>query len=188
MTVESEAIHYKHHRRTHKHPKSHVATHFYDAANPSNVPSGVYAAWYVNGFVWPLEDRRRMRGGFGISVEREAFWAEHARCLDIERGAAGPEDAVPFCQRRGAFLKAHHMNVNDAVIYVNRSNRGDVEERLKKAGFDIVKFSVHSMTVRTWEATLDGTDIEDVWACQNEGLGTFDRSILHGINDLRKAK
>lgn len=167
------------------HPTSN-AIHFFDAANSHNVASGVYAAYYVNGFTWPEAERRRMKKVFGISVEREAFWAEHARCLDIENGAALPEDAVPFVQHRQHFLLAHGRHVNDATIYVNRSNRGDVEERLKHAGFVIVKNSTNTNTIRTWEATLDGTDIPDVWAVQIHTNGLVDTSILHGVDDFHR--
>lgn len=156
---------------------SHPAIHFYDAANPANVPSGVYAAAYINGFVWPQHDIDRMRKIIKISVERSPLWAEKARCLDIERGAALPEDAPPFVQHRINFLRAHGFHHNDAVVYVNRSNRGDVTERLQHAG----------LAAHYWVATLDGTDIGDAWAVQLATIhGAYDLSILHGVDDFRK--
>ena len=165
---------------------SHRELHFYDAANSHNVPSGVHAAVYINGFAWPQSEIDRMGAVIRISVERDHAWANRARVIDIENGAALPEDAVPFCQERERFLATKSMHVNDSVVYVNRSNRGDVEERLRRAGFTIVVNNIEPGTVRVWEATLDGTDVPDTWACQTFTNGAFDRSILHGVNDFRK--
>lgn len=156
---------------------SHPAIHFYDAANPANVPSGVYAAVYINGFAWPQSEINRMARIFKISVERSPLWAEKARCIDIENGAALPVDAAPFVQHRINFLKAHGLHFNDSVVYVNRSNRGDVQERLAHAG-------LHAYN---WVATLDGTDLDDAWAVQLQTVnGAYDLSRLHGVNDFRK--
>ena len=76
--------------------------HFYDAATPENVPSGVYAAVYVNGFAWPESQIKRMAKVIRISVHREAYWAKFARVIDIESGAALTTDAVPFIRARRA--------------------------------------------------------------------------------------
>lgn len=171
-----------------RHPTS-SALHFFDAANSHNVASGVHAGVYINGrFAWEHDEIMRMSAIFKISVFADSFWAQRARCLDIEQGAAGPEDAVPFCQRRGAFLAAHGMHVNDSVVYVNRSNRDDIRERLHHAGFQLVLASTHQKTVREWVATLDGTDITDAWSCQRETNGRVDISVLHGVNDFRKPR
>lgn len=165
----------------------HTSVHFYDAANSRNVPSGVYAAVYINGdFVWPESERRRMSHIIGVSVEREAFWAEHGRAIDLENKAALPEDAPGFVKHRGMFLASHGFHHNDAVVYVNRANRGDVVERLQHAGITIVMDNLNVDTAREWVATLDGTDIPDAWACQSFTNGLFDRSILHGIDSFRR--
>ena len=154
------------------------AIHFYDAATPENVPSGVYAAVYVNGFVWPQAQVRRMAKVIRISIRREAFWAEHARCLDIELGAAEPGDAVPFVRRRRAFLKAHGLHGDDATCYVNRSNIVEVRQLFEEA---------HEPPPLVWVATLDGTtEVEGAWAVQYETTGRFDLSILHGVDNFRR--
>lgn len=147
--------------------------HFYDAATPENVPSGVYAAYYVNGFVWPQSQIRRMARVFGISVRPDAFWARFARCLDIERGAANPSDLVPFMHERAAHVGGFH----DVVAYVNRSNWSDAQRRVQDAGLPAPLW---------WVATLDGTDIQDCWACQQFGHPGFDLSVLHGVDNFRK--
>lgn len=151
--------------------------HFYDAANPANVQSGVYAAVYVNGFAWPQSEIDRMAKIFKISVEREAWWAEKARCIDVETGAGQPEDVVPFMRYRAKFLRAHGFHFFDGVAYVNRSNYGDVKERCDHA--KIVPYY--------WVATLDGTqEVDGAWAVQYETVHGYDVSVLHGVDDFRK--
>jgi hypothetical protein len=146
--------------------------HFYDAASPENVPSGVYAAVYINGdYAWPHDEIARMRKVFRISIEREPSWARIARCIDIENGAGGVEDAAPFIRAR------LHYGFNDGTVYVNRSNRDEVDRRLRAAGF----------TALEWVSTLDGTqDIPGAWAVQYQGgmHAAYDLSVLHGVNNF----
>ena len=149
-------------------------THFYDSASPENVPSGVYAAVYINGdFRWPEDEIRRMSKVFGVSVEKEPSWARLARCIDLENGAGGIEDAAPFIKAR------LHYGFDDGTVYVNRSNRDEVAGRLQGAG----------ITALNWVATLDGTmDVLDAWAVQYHGglNAPFDLSVLHGVNNFHK--
>lgn len=150
-----------------------MSIHFYDAANPHNVPSGVYAAIYINGdFAWDEHDIRRMHKTIALSVEREARWARLARGIDVERGAAQPEDVVPFLQER------RRLGFNDGTVYVNRSNRGDVGERCQHAGLHPYE----------WVSTLDGTIVPGVWATQLHGGMTsgFDLSILQGRDTFHR--
>lgn len=155
--------------------------HFYDAANPLNVPSGVYASVYVNGFAWPQSQIDRMARVFHTSVEREAFWAKYARCIDVENGAALPEDVPAFIDER----RAHGFD--DATAYVNRSNWQIVYDQVK----------VRNMREPLWwVSTLDGTQevelkvdnvvIARAWAVQYETVHGHDVSILHGINNFVK--
>jgi hypothetical protein len=151
--------------------------HFYDSAGPENIASGVYAAVYVNGFPWPEDDVRRMKRVFRVSVEREAVWAKAARTIDVENGAALPEDVVPFIKERRS------LGFNDATSYVNRSNWDDVVERVEFA-------KIHQPFY--WVATLDGTQEVSglrgtpAWAVQYQGGPTspFDVSVLHGKNNF----
>jgi hypothetical protein len=143
--------------------------HFYDAATPENVPSGVYAAVYVNGYAWPQSEVERMAKVIRISVQREAYWAKYARVIDVETGAALPADVVPFIRERMA------LGHDDATAYVNRSNKATVEQLVDDAG----------LKCRYWVATLDGTqDIPGAWAVQYLGAGRYDLSILYGVNDF----
>jgi hypothetical protein len=150
-----------------------MPTHFYDAASPENVPSGVYAAVYVNGYAWPEDQIRRMARVIRVSVERDALWARHARVLDVENGAGQPQDLVPFIQER------RKLGYRDATAYVNRSNWDQCKELVHAAGLPCL----------WWVATLDGTqDVPGAWAVQYYGgiHAAYDLSILHGEDTFRK--
>lgn len=153
--------------------------HFYDAASPENVPSGVYAAVYVNGFAWPEDEVKRMRKVIRVSVEREASWATHARVIDVENGAALPEDVVPFLRER----RSHGFR--DGTAYVNRSNWDDVRERVESER----KARPHiELPAYYWVSTLDGTQDLDAWAVQYQGgmSAAFDLSVLKGADTFRR--
>lgn len=150
---------------------SHSQLHFYDAANPRNVPSGVHAAAYVNGFAWPEADLKRMSGIFLVSVLPGAEWADKARCIDVESGAAAPQNVVPFIQRR----ESHGWH--DSIAYVNRSNwhvvKGFVDAALKAGKIHVCHY---------WVATLDGTThVPGAWAVQYQGgmNAGFDLSVVN---------
>lgn len=152
--------------------------HFYDAATPENVPSGVYAAVYVNGFAWPESQVRRMAKVIRISVHREARWARFARVIDVERGAALPQDVVPFIHERRAHIGVHGGEPwDDATAYVNRSNHQQIIDLVDAAGIPQPRY---------WVATLDGTDLAGVWAVQRFGHPGFDLSVLHGRDDFHR--
>lgn len=148
--------------------------HFYDAATPENVPSGVYAAYYAMGsFRWPQSQIDRMAKVFGISTSTDPSYAKVARCLDMERGAASTSELPAFMHVRAEHVGGFH----DVVGYVNRSN------------WDQARLAVHDAGLPEplwWVATLDGTDILDCWACQQFGHPGFDLSVLHGRDNLRK--
>jgi hypothetical protein len=146
--------------------------HFYDAATPQNVPSGVYAAVYINGYAWPESQIDRMSRVIRVSVHPEAFWAKYARVIDVENGAASPDNVVPFIRERIAH--GHH----DATAYVNRSNWDAVKQLVAAAKLEA--------WVRYWVATLDGTqDVPGAWAVQYATINNaYDLSVLHGVNDF----
>jgi hypothetical protein len=158
---------------------SHSQLHFYDSANANNVPTGVHAAAYVNGFKWAQAEIDRMKAIFRVSVKPESVWAEFARAIDVETDAANPDDVVPFVVRR----RERH---NDATVYVNRSNWPIVVEKVHEAGIAQPFY---------WVATLDGTKIIPEserprglvpWAVQYFGGAdtAFDLSVLFGVNNF----
>lgn len=154
--------------------------HFYDAAAPENVPSGVHAGVYINGFAWPQSQVDRMAKVFRISVHHEAYYARIARCIDVENGAAMPTDVVPFIKYRRAHLKAQGHRGDDATAYVNRSNWSTVVDLVHQAGIEQPLY---------WVATLDGTqELEgNPWAVQYATIhGAYDLSVLHGVDNFRK--
>lgn len=145
-------------------------TRFYDSAAPQNIPSGVYAAVYINGFAWPQDEVHRMRKIISISVLPEASWARDARVIDVENGAAGPGDVVPFIQER------RRLGHDDAIAYVNRSNWPLVVKAVGDAGLE-----AH---VRYWVATLGGAPVLQPGQCWAEQFrdadNAFDLSMLYG--------
>lgn len=149
--------------------------HFYDSASPENIPSGVYAAVYVNGYKWSTHDVDRMRAVIRVSVERESSWAKEARVIDVENGAALPQDVVPFIRER------RRHGHNDATAYVNRSNWDECKRLVRDAGLECF----------WWVATLDGTqDIPGAWAVQYYGgmRTPYDLSVLHGENTFHSPR
>lgn len=148
--------------------------HFYDSASPQNIPSGVHAAVYINGYAWPDEEILRMASVFRVSVLREASFARWASCIDVETAAATPADAVAFCRER------RELGFNDPKCYVNRSNWSTVKAAIADARLAEPLW---------WVATLDGTqDIEGAWAVQYQGGPTsaFDLSVLKGRNEFHR--
>lgn len=149
-----------------------MSIHFYDAANPENIPSGVFAAVAINGdFAWPEEDIRRMARVFRYSVEREPGFARLARGLDVESGAADLTDIVPF-------IKVRRERYDDATVYVDRSNWEEAKARVAHAGLAQPFY---------WIPTLDGTqNVPGSWAVQYQGgiHSAFDLSVLHGKNNF----
>jgi hypothetical protein len=153
--------------------------HFYDSASPENIPSGVHAAAYINGYAWSQAEMDRMSRIFRISVLREAAFGRWARCLDIENGAALPQDLPPFIA-----LRKHRWD--NTTGYVNRSNWEAAIIAVLDAGEPIPRW---------WVATLDGTQYVEInvrgtvykpWAVQYYGGGNapYDLSVLHGENDF----
>lgn len=150
---------------------------FYDSAAPLNVPFGSLAGVYVNGYAWSPSEVHRMHAVFGISVLPEARWADRARCIDVETGAASPGDVVPFLQYR------ERLGHRDGTVYVNRGSwdavRADVDQALRDG-------TLHHHP-RYWVATLDGTTrVADEWATQAWGGNDspYDVSVLHGVHDF----
>lgn len=147
--------------------------HFYDSANPAAIPSGVYAAVYVNGFAWSPSQIRRMHKVFAISVHNDPTWAHRARCIDVENGAATIDHVVPFLNLR------RELGFDDGTVYVNRSNHDAVQERCHAAGLNPL----------FWVATLDGTqDVPGAWAVQYQGgeHAPFDLSVLLGWDNFHR--
>ena len=141
--------------------------HFYDSATPGNIPSGVYAYAYVNGYAWSDADIERMGKVRRISVESSPVWARWASTIDVETGAASPADVPAFIRSR------RQHGYDDATIYVNRSNWDTCKGLVRGEGLDCL----------WWVATLDGTwNLPGAWAVQGQGGpgAPYDVSRLYG--------
>lgn len=151
--------------------------HFFDAANPHNVASGVHAAVPIDGIFaheWGQEIHRMGRV-IRYTVLGGAAVAHKARGIDIESGdrANDPDFYVPFLVER-------QKHYRDAVPYVNRSNIGTVAQHCKNAG-------LNPNVLHWWVSTLDGTLHVDVpggqvWAVQFETVHGADISVLYGAD------
>lgn len=147
--------------------------HFYDAADPRNIPSGAHAAVAANGeFAWRDSDVRRMASVFRFLEHDDGVgdlsrWAPHARAIDIEPECIWPpERAMPF-------LVARAKHYGDATAYCNRSTLPEVRDLVKRAEIEILE----------WVSTLDGTqDVAGAWAVQYYGgvHTPWDLSVLLG--------
>ena len=162
--------------------------HFYDASTPENVPSGVIAAVYINGYAWPQSEIERMSRVFCISVLGDPSFARKARCIDVEQGAGTWQDAVAFCHAR------HAHGHDDFTVYANLSTMQDFDGQ----GSSVVKvLNDHApgLPYRLWVAAWDDNpgdrptvDGVAAWAKQYHGAmnDPFDVSALYGVDDLVK--
>jgi hypothetical protein len=148
---------------------------FYDSASPKNIPTGVYAAVYVNGrYAWPEADVDRMAKVIRISVGADPAWAAHARCIDVETGAATLEQAMAFVRERRNF------GYDDATVYCDRSTLVALVEAFEHAKIRPPYW---------WVATLDQTqDVAGAWAVQYQGgpHAPYDLSVLHGVDNFHR--
>lgn len=145
----------------------------FDAAVPGNIPlsklNGGVCFPYVDGEFATPEPVIHGWVRAGATVARISVIPpgdpRRASILDVERGAARPVDAPRFVRERAALNQL-------AVIYVNRSNRGEVESRCRGLPYFL------------WVATLDNTttvaDMERVVAVQAfSRAGLYDESVVY---------
>jgi len=158
-----------------------MSIHFYDSASPQNIPSGVHAQVYINGYAWPDSEIKRMGAVYRTSVLQEAHWAQWASEIDVENGAATPADAL-------AFVKFRRLHYDDAKVYVNRSNWLTVAELFRGCDEKQPHYRVATLD-GTVDVTLDldGEKIEP-WAVQYYGgeNAPYDLSVLKGVYDFHK--
>lgn len=145
----------------------------YDAAVPGNIPlnllKGQVCFPYVDGEFATPEPVIHSWVQAGATIARISVIPPgdpfRASVLDVERGAARPADAPRFIRERAAL---GHLG----VVYVNRSNRAEVESRCRGLPYFL------------WVATLDGTrtvaDMERVVAVQDiSHAGRYDESVVY---------
>jgi hypothetical protein len=150
-----------------------MSIHFYDSAEPRNIPSGVYAAVCMDGdFAWSPHDIERMAKVFRYIVHPTVEKAMIARGVDIEKGNATVPEAMPFLVER-------HRMFGDATAYCDRSTLPELRGAVNAAGIEVFE----------WVATLDGTQgVEGAWSVQYLGglTSPFDLSVLHGVDNFHR--
>ena len=149
----------------------------YDSDNPDNIPDGVWAAGYVDGYAaaaWSASGWARFPNALRIAVFATT---DAGDVLDVEPGNAKPYQAG------GWVLRAHARGVPLPWVYCDRNDRPAVEQSLSAAG-------LKPDQVALWIATLDGTQTVPagpypVAAVQYAGAATsgghYDLSL---VNDL----
>jgi len=126
---------------------------------------------YINGeFAWPQSQIARFPKIIRISVTGDPSAARLARCIDVETGAATPDDAAAFIQER------HRLGFGNATVYCDESNVA------------AVKTACAGLTYRFWIASWTGKahEVDNAWAVQYSGGPdvTYDTSIVYGQEDF----
>lgn len=99
-------------------------------------PNGI-AAYRDGSYAWPLSEIDRWPAHISITTQGNPAAAHYARCIDVERGDATPEDVPGFIHER------IDMGQIDATVYCDRSTVGQVLQ------------IVPDLSHRFWIATLD---------------------------------
>jgi hypothetical protein len=115
----------------------------YDSDNPDSIPSGVWAAGYVNGYAGPAWLSRGF-ARFPNARRITVFPTDEGDTCDVEWLDLTPEQAPPWVKGRLA------AGVLQPWVYCNRSNRPAVEAALMAA-------AITAAQVALWVATFDGT-------------------------------
>lgn len=133
---------------------------FYDSASRQSPVDHLVAAYADGRYAYSAQAIAEHPGHILISVTGDPSAALYARCLDVEKFDATPDEVPGFVWTR--LNHGHH----DALIYVNRSNMAAVIKACKGDGL-VLGESYH-----LWVATLDGTwslpDMTGVAAIQGE--------------------
>lgn len=150
---------------------------FRDAADPRMLDGW---AGPVQGYVnhrppWTRADfeAHKAAGYMAISVRRDAWWAHVAREIDVETGAALPEDVPGFA------LLRHHLGYRNAGVYVSLDSWPPVRQALEAAGVGNglcrVRIADWTGTPRRFGPGQLGAGWE-AWAHQFASDGAFDRN------------
>lgn len=168
---------------------------FADSITPDSIPAEFtrVAAYYNGAYAWPREALARLTGGhILISVTGDPDAAEAARCIDVERWDATPEQSPEFvgarfgCGHRDALIYCSLATV-PAVLHFNSPTdlhpwrlwladwtpdgrpptRADLVDRLH---------AQYGVTVPAWR----------IWGCQYASLGSYDASVLYAPDDFTR--
>jgi hypothetical protein len=143
-------------------------------------------ACYVNGrFAWSAAQEAMFARKIRVSVmPGQPDAARFARCLDVERGAAGTADVWPFLDRR---IELGH---SDGTIYTSAANVGQVVAHQNVPRWWIAWYwgqprPPSALEVINEVERLTGVvlDLGRLWACQWQSAARWDTSIVYGPED-----
>ena len=163
--------------------------HFYDSANPSAIPSGVYAS--VNIGFWTQAEADRMRRVFhAVEFQNTSpSLARICRCIGVEPNAASVAEAIQFCIAR------HEFGRDDFTVYTSLGEGSDPTHQPGMVGIiNALRSNAPGRPFRLWIAEWDMNpgnrpEAEGVkaWAKQyvsEPGGHPYDLSVLYGVNDF----
>lgn len=151
---------------------------FRDAADPRALD-----AWtgpvqgYPNRFpAWTVADfaRHAAAGIMRTSVVREISWAAVCREIDVESGAARPEDVPGFVMLR------HHLGLGNAGVYCNLSTWPEVRRELE---IHHITNQMCRVRIALWDgrpAPLAAGSLGQgwkEWAKQYQDTGPYDNNV-----------
>jgi hypothetical protein len=150
-------------------------------------PNNPVACYADGGYAWSPAQEALFARKIRISVEAGLpEGSAHARCIDVERGAATPADARPF-------LEAHRaLGFTNGTVYCSASN---VRTVLDAAGdCDVPRWWIAWWTGRPQtpaEVVAEvraqcGVDLPEskVWAQQYANFPEYDLSVVFGKPDF----
>lgn len=113
----------------------------WDSVDPDAIPPGaaMVAGYWTGTYKWPAEAWDKFPGAALVKINTTGDPAEGGDCVDVETGAATPQDAINC-------MRAWESNPYRCV-YASRSNMPIIDELAAAA----------KITYFRWYATLDGS-------------------------------
>lgn len=149
---------------------------FATAARPENIPERAPdgeqwygAAPYATGYPWPQAQLLRFPHRFNIiQTPRDlAYYARHARCIDVEYLAVTPQEVERFCNERNALF-------NDATVYASLDTFGVIHDYDPDMDFRV--FLAHWNTDPREQEIVFG---KACWAKQYEAFNGYEACVLY---------
>lgn len=132
---------------------------------------------------WTRQDFARFKAGHMVtSVRREATWAHVAREIDVERGAAQPEDIPDFV------LLRHHLGHDDAGAYFSLDTWPLVKAQLltRRIRPDMIRLRVADWSVPPTRFDLGNGYIAWAHQFENDQHLNIDRTAVFGARTFTR--
>jgi hypothetical protein len=131
-------------------------------------PNGVLV--YIDGeYKWPSSQVRRFSRHWSITTTGDVRMAEHARCIDVERFDATPQDVVRY-------QAAREEDGNRTVVYCDRATIPAVVAA--DNDWPHLLWFIATLDGRNWNPQTLSVDIS-----QNEGI-YLDARLIHAIQNV----